>query len=257
MIKKIGLCALLISMSCASLAAAAQPLPPSSPAIVTDAKIQLLQKLHQRAEESILKNDLSSAVRIYGDILLEEPDDETAYTGLGQCYLILGDFPRAKNAYLNALHINPENETALMGLKKIEDPDSMAFTEEYTAKVPVSEPGIAATEPSPATTQAPTDPEAGVKADEIRLGAKKTMAPYSLDVPQQLRNRTHEQTIQVALKNAGFYRGPIDGIFGQGTRKAIRDFQEKYDLVVDGKVGPKTWELLQPFINQNGFEKKD
>ena len=58
---------------------------------------------------------------------------------------------------------------------------------------------------------------------------------------------TSEQ-IQTALKNAGFYQGNIDGKIGQKSKQAIKDFQAKNDLGVDGKVGPKTWEKLQPYL---------
>lgn len=38
----------------------------------------------------------------------------------------------------------------------------------------------------------------------------------------------------------------IDGIFGAGTQSAVRAFQSRHGLVVDGIVGPKTWaELLK------------
>ena len=38
----------------------------------------------------------------------------------------------------------------------------------------------------------------------------------------------------------------IDGIFGPGTQSAVRAFQSRHNLVVDGIVGPKTWtELLK------------
>lgn len=38
----------------------------------------------------------------------------------------------------------------------------------------------------------------------------------------------------------------IDGIFGIGTESAVKAFQRKHGLVVDGIVGPKTWaELLK------------
>lgn len=33
----------------------------------------------------------------------------------------------------------------------------------------------------------------------------------------------------------------IDGIFGSGTRSAVRGFQNRHGLAVDGIVGPKTW----------------
>lgn len=37
----------------------------------------------------------------------------------------------------------------------------------------------------------------------------------------------------------------IDGIFGPGTQSAVRAFQKKYDLKVDGIVGPQTWKKLR------------
>ena len=90
---------------------------------VSDEKIHKLEQMHQRAEERILKNDFRGALGVYQDILLEEPDDETAYTGMAQCDMVLGDFSRAKEAYANALHINPDNEIANADLWKITNPD--------------------------------------------------------------------------------------------------------------------------------------
>ncbi len=54
--------------------------------------------------------------------------------------------------------------------------------------------------------------------------------------------------IQQALKNTNFYEGNIDGSLGPKTKKAIRAFQEQNDLAVDGKVGPKTWQKLAPYL---------
>ena len=58
----------------------------------------------------------------------------------------------------------------------------------------------------------------------------------------------HEQQIQTALKNAGFYSGKIDGKIGPGSKKAIEAFQTSKGLKVDGKVGPKTWAALEPYL---------
>jgi peptidoglycan hydrolase-like protein with peptidoglycan-binding domain len=55
--------------------------------------------------------------------------------------------------------------------------------------------------------------------------------------------------IQTALKNAGFYSGTIDGKIGPNTKKAITEFQKSQGLVADGKVGPKTWDLLNKYLN--------
>jgi len=55
--------------------------------------------------------------------------------------------------------------------------------------------------------------------------------------------------IQSALKNAGYYVGLVDGKKGPMTKKAIEDFQKANNLEVDGKVGPKTWDLLSTHLN--------
>ena len=87
-------------------------------------KVDQIASLHEKAEHLIVENKFREAVEVYSEILLIEPDDEAAYTNLGHAYMILGDFGRAKDAFQNALHINPENQGALLGLQKIVDPDS-------------------------------------------------------------------------------------------------------------------------------------
>lgn len=50
--------------------------------------------------------------------------------------------------------------------------------------------------------------------------------------------------LQGRLQLLGFYKGRIDGIFGWKTYWAVRNFQYKFGLKVDGKVGVKTREKL-------------
>ena len=50
--------------------------------------------------------------------------------------------------------------------------------------------------------------------------------------------------IQKALAAKGYDPGPIDGILGALTRKAVRSFQADNGLVVDGVVGPNTLKAL-------------
>lgn len=54
--------------------------------------------------------------------------------------------------------------------------------------------------------------------------------------------------IQRALRNAGFYKGPIDGKIGPQTKNAIKEFQKANGLVPDGVVGRRTWEKLSKYL---------
>ncbi len=55
--------------------------------------------------------------------------------------------------------------------------------------------------------------------------------------------------IQKALKNAGYYNGPIDGKVGSATRAAIKQFQEDQGLSADGVCGRRTWSKLSGFLD--------
>ncbi len=50
--------------------------------------------------------------------------------------------------------------------------------------------------------------------------------------------------IQKRLQALGFYRGPLDGLYGGGTDAAVRAFQQSEGLSTDGIVGPETWKAL-------------
>lgn len=52
------------------------------------------------------------------------------------------------------------------------------------------------------------------------------------------------KVVQQRLADLGFNPGPVDGMFGRKTDAAVRAFQSKWDLKVDGKVGPATWKAL-------------
>jgi peptidoglycan hydrolase-like protein with peptidoglycan-binding domain/DNA-binding CsgD family transcriptional regulator len=46
--------------------------------------------------------------------------------------------------------------------------------------------------------------------------------------------------VQRRLRELGFRPGPVDGLFGPRTERAVRSFQRSHGLIVDGIVGPQT-----------------
>lgn len=50
--------------------------------------------------------------------------------------------------------------------------------------------------------------------------------------------------LQIALKQLGFYKGKINGVFDPATETAVKEFQQTYKLTCDGVVGMETREKL-------------
>ena len=70
-----------------------------------------------------------------------------------------------------------------------------------------------------------------------------TQTAYAV-VYQQGSTGSVIKTMQTKLKNWGYYKGSVDGIFGSQTKQAVRLFQQKNGLKVDGIVGNQTLKAL-------------
>jgi peptidoglycan hydrolase-like protein with peptidoglycan-binding domain len=57
-----------------------------------------------------------------------------------------------------------------------------------------------------------------------------------------LKKGSHGVRVKVLQRDLGL--SPADGIFGKGTYKAVRRFQRRHRLTVDGIVGTVTWRLV-------------
>ena len=55
---------------------------------------------------------------------------------------------------------------------------------------------------------------------------------------------TEVRNIQTRLKSWGYYSYTVDGIYGWRTAEAVKKFQRKHGLVVDGIAGPRTLEKI-------------
>lgn len=64
----------------------------------------------------------------------------------------------------------------------------------------------------------------------------------------KVKSRPTVKHIQLALKNAGYNPGGIDGKMGKETRSAIKSFQKANKLPVDGRVGKVTWKALRKYL---------
>jgi len=82
---------------------------------------------------------------------------------------------------------------------------------------------------------------------ESKKGRVKAKEPRQKD-GEKAEFRPTTRDIQMALKNAGFDPGSLDGKLGPKTRQAIKDFQKSKGLVPDGVVGPKTWNSLSKHL---------
>ena len=117
------------------------------------------------------------------------------------------------------------------------DSDNMAQSSTAPAATEINIEAVGASAVAP---QAAADSAAGTAAVEASMEQASLAASAKPSV----------QEIQRALKNVGLYKGEVDGDLGPRTRRAIEYFQSQNNLVVDGKVGPKTWSKLSGYLNQ-------
>ena len=59
------------------------------------------------------------------------------------------------------------------------------------------------------------------------------------------------RTIQEKLKRWGYYNGNVDGIYGSQTTAAVKSFQRKNGLTVDGIAGTRTLNAMGIYTSSN------
>lgn len=73
-------------------------------------------------------------------------------------------------------------------------------------------------------------------------------AGLSADSGKIIRVPVSEKEVQLALKNAGYYDGAIDGKIGKKSVGAIKNFQKDFGLKVDGIIGRQTWNEMKKYL---------
>jgi osmotically inducible lipoprotein OsmB len=64
------------------------------------------------------------------------------------------------------------------------------------------------------------------------------------------KSRTSVKRIQMALAKLGYNPGPVDGKMGKRTAAAIRQYQEKNKLLVDGQPSPELAQRIEADANR-------
>ncbi len=81
-------------------------------------------------------------------------------------------------------------------------------------------------------------------ASYIAVTEKETKGT-AISALSKLGSRGEEvRRIQKKLKELGYYKGSVDGIYGTATQKAVKSFQKNCGITVDGIAGPKTLKFL-------------
>lgn len=88
----------------------------------------------------------------------------------------------------------------------------------------------------------------------IKSGKVTTLPSQKTERTDWLRRGSKDparvKELQTKLRLAGFYvDGLVDGVFGAGTDRAVRDFQTAKGLISDGVAGPATLAALDSALN--------
>jgi peptidoglycan hydrolase-like protein with peptidoglycan-binding domain len=81
----------------------------------------------------------------------------------------------------------------------------------------------------------------------VAIPAWAQSVPFERPVVEQPMSRDGVRAVQSELRDAGFYRGPIDGTWGRRTEAALGAYQENHGLTV-------TWRLDPATIRAMGFD---
>lgn len=85
------------------------------------------------------------------------------------------------------------------------------------------------------------DGVAGPATQRALYGTSSSISYSSL---KEGDNGTAVTNLQYTLYELGYYDGTVDGVFGSSTADAVRAFQTRNGLTVDGKAGSKTLEKM-------------
>lgn len=81
-------------------------------------------------------------------------------------------------------------------------------------------------------------------ANEVQTYREDTALVQTVAVLKQGSKGGEVKEVQRRLKEWGYYKGTVDGVYGTGTVAAVKAFQKKNGLPADGVCGLKTYQAL-------------
>ncbi|MBR3742397.1 MAG: peptidoglycan-binding protein [Clostridia bacterium] len=80
----------------------------------------------------------------------------------------------------------------------------------------------------------------------IAAPTEETEAPITAPARTLVKGMSGNDVLyaQIRLAQYGYYTGPMDSSFGSAMLTAVKQFQRRNELTVDGKIGPKTLAVL-------------
>ena len=75
-------------------------------------------------------------------------------------------------------------------------------------------------------------------------GSTAAASPATPSLGQPGLSQGMVKQVQTALQQQGIYKGNVDGVWGEGTRSAVRDYQQAHNLKVNGELDAPTLQAL-------------
>ncbi|MEM9059921.1 MAG: tetratricopeptide repeat protein [Pseudomonadota bacterium] len=174
---------------------------------------QLAWAFNNRGLSYAAKGALLDALRDYGRAIELAPDHPAAWMNRGNAHAVLGDLLAALADHNKALELAPENASVWhnRGVTHEELGEHENALADYRKAIELD----------------PTHrgSHIGLATANCKLSRVKASSAARLRLVEQ--GLVPAVEMQEILQREGFYRGPIDGIFGKGSRAALRAWTRK------------------------------
>lgn len=96
-----------------------------------------------------------------------------------------------------------------------------------------------------------TGQNTAINSSSVQNGSATPSTPAAITETLKLGSQGENVTIlQQQLKDLGYFKDEATGYFGRVTASAVREFQQKSGLTVDGIAGPRTHRAIQEQLNK-------